>query len=248
MSVSFRAGAVLAVALGVCSGAVADDAGSGSFFSWFGKGQADQPAPVPAGKYSGFLKDYSGLKEWTFKDGRKTERWVSPDLAAGEYSKLYIEPVVYYPAARSGKQINTKLVEEVARYYGLKVAHQLRGGKIQVIDKPEPGALRLRSAITRLEKTKSGKGKDAQQQEPPIAVVAGGVTGPAGPERDITVYLESELSDVRTGKVLARSVKPDVSAATVACTDKIGFEQVRPVLDLWAADAQRFAEKALPAR
>lgn len=242
MKTWLHTGAVLVTSLVLSGAAVAESA---SFFQWFGKQPAEQPAPVSVGKYSGFFKDYSGLREVTFKDGRKTERWISSGLASGHYSKLYIEPTVYYPAARPAKQVDKRLVEEVARYYGLKVAHQLRGGKLKVVDKPEPGALRLRSAITRLEKKRSPKAKDIQQ-EPPIAVVAGGVTGPAGQDRDITVYLESELSDAHTGEVLARSVKPDVSVTALAAADKIGFEHVRPVLDLWAADAQRFAEKCLP--
>jgi len=58
-----------------------------------------------APKYSGWLKDYSGLTEQTDSLGNKVEHFVSPDLTAAKYSAVIIEPVVFYPEPQTSPQV-----------------------------------------------------------------------------------------------------------------------------------------------
>ena len=43
-------------------------------------------------EYSGFLKDYSHLKEAKSPSGAEVMRWVDPNLKVNEYTSVYIEP------------------------------------------------------------------------------------------------------------------------------------------------------------
>ena len=192
-------------------------------------------------QYSGFLKDYSGLEEVKFSDGRSTMRWMSSDLTRKKYSRLFIEPIVVYPEPTPDQVVDPKLLEEAARYLGLKVRHQLRGGAVKVVEKKMDDTIRMRAAITTVE-TRWNKGKD-EALVPMAMLVAGADDAKAGHGPAVDVYLEVELTDMNTGKVLARSVKKGVSNRTLQNSRQvITFEDVRPVLDLWAADAQRFTE------
>ncbi len=193
-------------------------------------------------QYSGFLSDYSGLKEVRFVDGRTTQRWVSSSLTRSKYSNVYIEPIAVYPEPRAHQQVDPKLLSEAARYLGLKIRHQLRGGSIKVVEKQAPDTVRIRAAITTVEESKS-KTNDI----PSMTLLVGGPDAIAADrKRDIDVYLEVEMTDMKTGDVLARSVKKGLSSKTLQNSKQvISFEDVRPLLDLWAVDAQNFAERCV---
>ena len=56
-------------------------------------------------KYSGFLKDYSGLQETTSASGKTVMRWVAPGFDFNQYDSLVYNPVVYYPIPKPNTQI-----------------------------------------------------------------------------------------------------------------------------------------------
>lgn len=43
-------------------------------------------------EYSGFLKDYSRLKEAKSPSGAEVMRWIDPKLNVNKYTSVYIEP------------------------------------------------------------------------------------------------------------------------------------------------------------
>lgn len=56
-------------------------------------------------EYSGFLKDYSRLKEAKSPSGAEVMRWVDPKLKPKQYTSVYIEPTQLYPAPKPTEKI-----------------------------------------------------------------------------------------------------------------------------------------------
>lgn len=188
--------------------------------------------------YSGFLSGYSKLESVKLADGTKTLRWVSPDLKNRGYTKIYIDPVTVYPAPKDEKQVDAKLVRSAAAYLDQTVRQQLQG-TIQVVDSPEPGALRLRAAITAVETPAEGF---KAYEVIPIALVVYGVSSATGArDRNVDAYLEAEITDIDSNEVLAYAVKKGVSEEQLENSEaKVSMAQLKPTLDSWAKDAANF--------
>ena len=189
-------------------------------------------------KYSGFLSDYSGLQSVKLADGTKTLRWVSPNIKNKSYTKIYIDPVTVYPAPKDEKQVDAKLVRSAAAYLDQAVRQQLQG-TIQVVDSPEPGALRLRAAITAVETPAEGF---KAYEVIPIALVVYGVSSATGArDRNVNAYLEAEITDIDSNEVLGYAVKKGVSDEQLENSEaKVSMAQLKPTLDAWAKDAVNF--------
>lgn len=194
--------------------------------------------------YSGFLADYSQLEKVKLADGTATLRWTSPDLKGKNYRKIFIDPVVVYPAPKSSAQVNYKLIIDAAAYLEKAVAQQIRGAGMEVVDTPAPGTLRLRAAITTVES--KAEGMKAYEVIPIAAIVAGISTVAGTRDRNVEAFLEAELTDISSGEVMARVVKKGISEKTLE-NDKtqVQVKDLKPTLDRWAKDAAVFAEAML---
>lgn len=194
--------------------------------------------------YSGFLKDYSQLEKVKLADGTPTMRWVSPKLKAGNYTQIFIDPVIVYPAPKSSAQVHYKLILDAASYLEQAVAQQIRGAGMEVVDYPAPGALRLRAAITTVES--KAEGLKAYEVIPIAAIVAGVTTATGARDRNVEAFLEVEVTDISTGEVMSRAVKKGISENTLE-NDKtqVQMKDLKPTLDRWAKDAATFAETML---
>lgn len=194
--------------------------------------------------YSGFLSDYSQLQKVKLADGVPTMRWVSPDLKAGNYRKIFIDPVIVYPAPKSSAQVHYKLILDAASYLEQAVAQQIRGAGMEVVDYPAPGALRLRAAITTIES--KAEGFKAYEVIPIAAVVAGISAASGTRDRNVEAFLEVEVTDISTGEVMARAVKKGISENTLENDEtQVQVKDLKPTLDRWAKDAAVFAETML---
>lgn len=193
--------------------------------------------------YSGFLSDYSTLEKVKLAEGGTAMRWVSPSLKQKTYTRVYIDPLVVYPAPKDEKQVDAKLVREAAAYLEQSVRQQLQG-VIQVVDEPEAGALRMRAAITAVETpTESFKPYEVI----PIALIIYSVSSATGVrDHNINAYLEVEVTDIDTGEAMVRTVKKGISDETLENNKaKVGMAQLKPTLDRWANDAVNFTKAFL---
>lgn len=194
--------------------------------------------------YSGFLNDYSQLQKVELADGTPTMRWVSPELKGKNYRKIFIDPVIVYPAPKSSKQVHYKLIIDAAAYLEKAVAQQVRGAGMEVVDTPAPGTLRLRAAITTVESKAEGM---KVYEVIPIAAIVAGVTAASGTrDRNVEAFLEVEVTDISTGEVMARAVKKGISEETLENDEtQVQVKDLKPTLDRWAKDAAAFAEAML---
>lgn len=198
-------------------------------------------------KYSGFLKDYSQLKEEKDADGKPVMRYLSPKLTSGAYSQIMIDRVDFYPAPRPDKNVDAATLQQISDYLD-KALRQKIGEKATVVDQAGPGVVRMRVAITAVAaETAALKG----YQYIPIALVVQGAKSAAGARaKNAELYAEIEMldsqSEERIGAVVKKGIGTEVKAAEAkegeAKGEKmVALDNVKPVLDNWAKLAADFA-------
>lgn len=98
---------------------------------------------------SGFLKDYSGLKEDIYGD-RSLRWWEKADFNWKQYQKVMLDPVVvyYHPEAKY-RQIDPEAVTKLTGYFREVVVEEL-ADEFPVVTEPGPDVLRIRAAITEI--------------------------------------------------------------------------------------------------
>jgi hypothetical protein len=60
---------------------------------------------VEPDQYSGFLKDYSQLKEAKSPSGAEVMRWMDPKLDINKFTSVYVEPSQLYPKPQATEKI-----------------------------------------------------------------------------------------------------------------------------------------------
>ncbi len=100
---------------------------------------------------SGFLSDYSQLKPDPAFDGAR--RYQNPAKPLNQYRKFLLDPVVVHFAPNAkGTAISPGEIKKLADYFHDRAVEEL-SKRYQVVQKPGPGVLRVRAAITDIEKT-----------------------------------------------------------------------------------------------
>jgi hypothetical protein len=194
--------------------------------------------------YSGFLSDYSQLSKVELANGTQVMRWISPALQNKKYSKIYIDPVVVYPAPKNTAQVDARLVNDSAAYLEQALRQQLNG-VIEVVDDPsEMNSIRMRAAITSVQTPTEGL--KAYEVIPIALLIAGATTAAGSRDHTVDVYLEAELTDANTNEVLARVVKKGISEETLENKEtKATMANIKPTLDAWAKDGLNFVKTSL---
>jgi hypothetical protein len=159
-------------------------------------------------KYSGWLKDYSGLKEVTDEKGNKFERFISPDLTVGKYHALIIEPVVFYPEPQTSPQVSAQALRNLSTYMTQKIKEDLTAKGVEVADAPGKGIARVRIAITSV--GVDVEGRSAYQYIPQAFVVSAAYRGVAGNPYQGALRVEDEVTDSLTGERLSVAVRSGV--------------------------------------
>ena len=67
-------------------------------------------------QYSGFLKDYSSLKETTSASGKPELRWIDPNFNPANYDNIVYHPVTYYPVPKPTTQVGEKALQDILNY------------------------------------------------------------------------------------------------------------------------------------
>ena len=65
-------------------------------------------------EYSGFLSDYSQLREAKSPSGAEVMRWVDPKLNLNRYTSVYIEPTQFFPKPQATAQIPDATLRSIA--------------------------------------------------------------------------------------------------------------------------------------
>lgn len=188
-------------------------------------------------KYSGFLKDYSGLQETKSSTGKTVMRWVDPKFNINNYDSIVYNPVVYYPIPRPNTQIGENVLDGIRNYTNQQLKTAAASRK-PLVTTPGPRSLIFRGAITGVDSSKEG----LQFYEVlPIALVVAGTEVATGHRTmDTNLYFEGELIDAATNKPVVKVVRKGEGKDLSNENTPMTIDTLKQVIDDMAADARMF--------
>jgi hypothetical protein len=184
-------------------------------------------------EYSGFLPNYSDLTQASDPNGETFLRYASPKLTPANYSAVIVEPVTFYPKAEPTEQVSQATLDQI-RGYGTTCLRQAIASRVQVVDTPGPGVVKLQVALTGVASTKAGL--KPYQYVPQAFVVSMAVDAVAGAPQQAKLLVEAMGTDSITGEVLSKVVRTHTGErlARVASNEPVvTFESVKPIMDEW---------------
>jgi len=188
-------------------------------------------------KYSGFLKDYSGLQETTTASGKTAMRWVAPGFNFNNYDSIVYNPVVYYPVPKPNSQVGEKVLTGLLNYTNQQLKTAAAARK-PLVATPGPRSLIFRGAITGVDSSKEG----LQFYEVlPIALVVAGTEVATGHRTmDTNLYFEGELIDASTNKPVVKVVRKGEGKDLSNEKTPLTVDTLKQVIDDMATDARMF--------
>lgn len=185
------------------------------------------------GEYSGFLKDYSKLKEARSPSGAPVMRWIDPQLNPNAYSSVFIEPTQLYPKPQATTQIPQSTLQGITTYYDQALKREL-GKSLPLASAPGPGVIVVRAAITAV----SSKTEGLKPYEViPIALVAAAVSTASGiRDQETDIATEAVFLDGGNNKVVAQVVRKGTGQPLENTSQVLKPDDVKAVIDGWATD------------
>ncbi|WP_395599800.1 MULTISPECIES: DUF3313 domain-containing protein [Pseudomonas] len=184
-------------------------------------------------EYSGFLSDYSHLKEAKSPSGAEVMRWVDPELSLNNFTAVFIEPTQFYPKPQATAKIPDSTLNGINTYYNQALKREL-AKSLPLANAPGPGVIVVRAAITAVSsKTESLK----PYEYVPVALVAAAVsTGTGIRDQETTLGTEAQFLDGGSGKVIAQVVRKGTGKPLSNDSQVMKADDVKSVIDGWASD------------
>lgn len=191
-------------------------------------------------KYSGFLKDYSGLQQTTSPSGKTILRWIDPAFKSGNYDKLIYTPVTYYPVPKPTTQLGAQTLDRILAYTNTQLKASA-AQHIKLVSTPGPRTLIFHGAITGVDSSKQG----LQFYEViPVAMIVAGTQAATGHRTmETNLYFEGELIDSTTNKVVMKVVRKGEGKTVSNENTPITVDSLKSVIDDMATDAAMFEVK-----
>ncbi|WP_439878825.1 DUF3313 domain-containing protein [Pseudomonas prosekii] len=188
---------------------------------------------VEPDQYSGFLKDYSQLKEAKSPSGAEVMRWIDPNLDVSKFTSVYIEPTQLYPQPQPTVKIPQATLNGITGYYDQALKREL-GKSLPLAAGPGPGVMVLRAAITAV----SSKTEGLKPYEViPIALVAAAVSTASGiRDQETTLATEAVFLDGSNNSVVAQVVRKGTGKPLNNDSQVMKADDVKSVIDGWASD------------
>jgi hypothetical protein len=182
-------------------------------------------------RYSGFLSDYSKLQKATDARGNEILRWIDETVNIKHYQKFIVSDPTYFPPVKATPQVSSQVLDEI-RVYGHGILQDRLAAADLLADRPGPGVVRVKVALTGV--ASAAQGLKAWEVVP-VALVRAGVQGATGRrERDVRIFVEAEMVDSVTDRVLGLSVREGSGVPLKGEQDKLTLEHVKPKIDQWA--------------
>jgi len=160
-------------------------------------------------QYSGFLPDYSKLKEATSPSGHPVMRWIDPSFQPRTYSTVVFDSLLFYPAPKPDERVNRKTLQDLQQYAS-DSARETIALRYKVVPNRQSipagqRAMQMRAAITGVSASNEGM---KWYEVVPIAAVVGATGAVAGyRDQNTELYIEAAINDAATGKPLAYAVR-----------------------------------------
>lgn len=192
-------------------------------------------------EYSGYLKDYSKLQPVTSPGGQPSLRYISPKLKEGNYNKLLVERITYFPKPEPNPQVSMDTLNDIANYIDTE-AKKVLANHFTLTDKPGPGVLRVRSAITGVKR--SQRGLNAWEVLPVGLVYAAATSATDTRSEDVAIFSEIQISDSQTDEVLGMAVRKGFGTRLNNGEEPLTLRQVRPLIDSWMQDFAKVMQQS----
>ncbi|MBV4484814.1 DUF3313 domain-containing protein [Pseudomonas sp. SWRI153] len=188
---------------------------------------------VAPDQYSGFLKDYSQLKETKSPSGAEVMRWMDPKLDINKYTSVYVEPSQLYPKPQATAKIPQQTLNGITSYYDQALKREI-GKSLPLATGPGPGVIVVRPAITAV----SSKTEGLHVYEViPIALVAAAVSTATGiRDQETTLATEAVFMDGASNQVVAQVVRKGTGKPLDNSSQVMKADDMKTVIDGWAAD------------
>lgn len=188
---------------------------------------------VAPDEYSGFLKDYSQLREAKSPSGAEVMRWIDPKIDISKFTSVYVEPTQLYPKPQPTVKIPQQTLNGITSYYDQALKREL-GKSLPLASGPGPGVIVVRAAITAV----SSKTEGLHAYEViPIALVAAAVSTASGiRDQETTLATEAVFLDGGTNKVAAQVVRKGTGKPLENDSQVMKADDVKSVIDGWASD------------
>ena len=198
---------------------------------------------TPPQQLSGYLGDYSKLEPVKGEGGDEIRRWVSPKLKKGEYLKLMVDPIVFFPAPKATPQVSEETLRQIGAYANEALRREL-GKSFLLVNQVGPGVARLQIAFTGV--TTQAEDLKFYEYTPITAVVAGAEAASGTRDRVAVIQVEVQVIDSQTGARLGAAVRR-TQAKQVLKNDKeqLTLDMMRPILDDKAANARQILDRVL---
>ena len=187
-------------------------------------------------EYSGFLKDYSQLKEAKSPSGAEVMRWIDPKVDVRKFTSVYIEPTQLYPKPQPTAKISQQTLNGITSHYDQALKREI-GKDLPLATGPGPGVIVVRAAITAV--SSSTEGLHAYEVIP-IALVAAAVSTASGiRDQETTLATEAVFLDGANNKVVAQVVRKGTGKPLENDSQAMSTNDVKPVIDGWASDLRQ---------
>ncbi|RON80972.1 DUF3313 domain-containing protein [Pseudomonas fluorescens] len=191
---------------------------------------------VAPDEYSGFLKDYSQLKEAKSPSGAEVMRWIDPKVDIKKFTSVYIEPTQLYPKPQPTAKISQQTLNGITSYYDQALKREI-GKDLPLATGPGPGVIVVRAAITAV--SSKTEGLNAYEVIP-IALVAAAVSTASGiRDQETTLATEAVFLDGANNKVVAQVVRKGTGKPLENDSQAMSANDVKPVIDGWASDLRQ---------
>ena len=188
--------------------------------------------------FSGWMKDYDSLK---YNEERNAFMFFN-EAKRGIYSKIILEEVVIY--SKDG-EAEGEIAEKSSTYLEKGIADLLES-KGLAASEPSPDALRLKVAITAVEKSKEDL--KAYNFVPVAAVFRGAQAASGNVATYIDAMFEAEMVDSISGDRLAAIVAKGIEETEKRSGDELTFDDIKPTLDKWLAQYNKTLDGYLAQR
>lgn len=188
---------------------------------------------VEPDQYSGFLVDYSNLKEEKTPSGVTVARWIEPNIDASRYTSVYIEASQFYPRPKATDKIPQKTLDGITAYYDQALKREFSKA-LPIAQSPGPGTLIVKPAITAI----SAKTQSLHAYEViPIALLAAGVSTAAGiRDQDTSLSTEAAFVDASDNRLVAQVVRKGTGNTLDNSSQVVVANDAKALLDGWASD------------
>lgn len=188
-------------------------------------------------QYSGFLKNYSDLKEAESASGKSELRWIDPNYNPANYDSIVFNPIIYYPVPKPDTQIGQDVLDKIRNYTNDQLKQSLVERK-PLVTTAGPRSLIFRGAITAVDSSKEGM---QFYEILPVAMIVAGTEVVTGHRTMNThLYFEAEMIDAQTGKPVIKVVRKNDGEDLANENTPLTVETLKKVIDDMAVDAVKF--------